>query len=171
VASLNKSINQGVQMKYQTLRRCAVASAVAAAALLSACATQSNSASAYPAYQVQREQVVRLGTVESVREVTIERRETGVGATAGAVVGGVAGSSVGGRRDGAAGAVLGAVVGGVIGQAMENSANKRPGLEITIRMDNGDLRAFVQEADGQQFRAGDRVRILQSGQASRVIRD
>jgi outer membrane lipoprotein SlyB len=46
----------------------------------------------------------------------------------------------------------------------------RDGLEITVRLDNGDLRAITQTATGETFRAGDRVRILSSGGVSRVTR-
>jgi outer membrane lipoprotein SlyB len=148
----------------------AVALMAAAAVLTSGCATKTNSASVYSANQAQREQSVRYATVEGVREVVIDRGQTGTGTLAGAAVGGVAGSSIGGRRENIAGAILGAVAGGVIGQAMEGSANKKPGVEITLRYDNGDIRAIVQEADDQVFKAGDRVRILQTGSTSRVVK-
>jgi outer membrane lipoprotein SlyB len=142
----------------------------AAVLLGSGCATRTNSASVYSASQAQREQTVRFATVEGVREVVIDRGQTGTGTVAGAAVGGIAGSSVGGRRENIAGAILGAVAGGVIGQAVEGSANKKKGVEITLRYDNGDIRAIVQEADDQAFQPGDRVRILQSGTTSRVVK-
>jgi outer membrane lipoprotein SlyB len=141
-----------------------------ALATLSGCATQQRSASVYRAGEAQREQIVRMGTVESVREVTIDRGQTGVGTGAGAVIGGVAGSGIGQGRGSVVGAVAGAVAGGVIGQAIENQAGKVPGLEITVKLDNGELRAIVQEVDGQQFKPGDRVRLLTQGGVTRVTR-
>ncbi len=147
------------------------AGSVAAILLLaSGCATNSNSASVYSANQTQREYTVRMAVVESVREVSIEREQTGLGTGAGAIVGGVAGSSVGGRRDGVAGAVIGAVAGGIIGQAIEGAGNRRKGIEILLRYSNGDLRAIVQEDDGQGLKAGDTVRVMQSGGVTRVVR-
>lgn len=143
---------------------------VLAALLTAGCATQQRSASVYKAGEAQREQVVRMATVESVREVQIDRGQTGVGTGAGAVIGGVAGSGVGQGRGSVVGAVAGAVVGGIVGQAIENSSSLRPGLEITVRLDNGELRAIVQETDGQQFRPGDRVRLLTQGGVTRVTR-
>lgn len=140
------------------------------ALVLSACVTQPRSASVYRAGEAQREQTVRMATVEAVREVTIDRGQTGVGTGAGAVIGGVTGSGVGHGRGSVVGAVAGAVVGGVAGQAIENSTSRVPGLEITVRLDSGELRAIVQEADGQQFRAGDRVRLLSQGGTTRVSR-
>lgn len=144
--------------------------AAAAALLLAGCATQQRSASVYRAGEAQREQVVRMAVIESVREVTIDRGQTGVGTGAGAVVGGIAGSTVGQGRGSAVGAVLGAVVGGIAGQAIENNSSKVPGVELTVRLDNGELRAIVQETDGQQFRPGDRVRLLSQGGVTRVSR-
>jgi outer membrane lipoprotein SlyB len=142
----------------------------AVVALTAGCATNERSASVYSGNQAQREQTVRLAVVEGVRDVIIDRGSQGTGTAAGAVVGGVAGSGIGGRRDGYAGAVLGAVMGGVLGQAVEGSANRKAAVEITLRYENGDLRAIVQEADDQRFAAGDRVRVLQSGGITRVVK-
>jgi outer membrane lipoprotein SlyB len=150
--------------------RLALAGAAVAALALTGCATRERSASVYRAGDAQREQVVRMATVESVREVTIDRGQTGVGTGAGAIVGGVAGSSVGEGKGSVVGAVAGAVAGGIMGQAIENRASKVPGLEITVRLDNGDMRAIVQEIDGQQFKPGDRVRLLSEGGITRVTR-
>jgi outer membrane lipoprotein SlyB len=147
-----------------------VLAAAVLAAVLAGCATQERSASVYRANDAQREQTVRMATVEGVREVTLDRGQTGVGTGAGAVIGGVAGSGVGGGRGSIVGAVAGAVAGGVIGQAIENSSSKVPAVEITVRLDNGDLRAIVQEADGQQFKPGDRVRLLSQSGLTRVSR-
>ena len=147
-----------------------ILAAALAAVALAGCATQPRSASVYKAGEAQREQIVRMATVESVREVQLDRGQTGVGTGAGAVIGGVAGSGIGQGRGSVVGAVAGAVVGGIVGQAVENSSSLKPGLEITVRMDNGELRAIVQEVDGQQFRPGDRVRLLTQGRVARVTR-
>lgn len=139
-------------------------------ASIAGCATQQRSASVYRAGEAQREQTVRMATVESLREVTIDRGQTGVGTGAGAVVGGIAGSSIGQGKGSAIGAVAGVVAGGILGQAIENQSSKVPGIEITVRLDNGELRAIVQEVDGQQFKPGDRVRLLSDGGVTRVSR-
>lgn len=151
-------------------RSYAVLCACITAAAIAGCATQERSASVYRGGEAQREQVVRLATVESVREVVIDRGQTGVGTGAGAILGGVAGSAVGQGRGSVLGAVAGAVAGGVVGQSVENRSSKVPALEITVRLDNGELRAIVQEADAQQFRPGDRVRLLSQGGVTRVSR-
>lgn len=143
-----------------------VALSAFAAFTLAACAG-SQSGAAYSRSQTRSEQSVRLGVVESVRTVTIEGTQSSVGAAAGAVVGGVAGSNVGRGKGSTIGSVLGAVAGGVAGQAIEEHATRKQGLEITIKLDNGQLIAVTQEAD-EQFHPGERVRILSGGGATRV---
>ncbi len=139
------------------------------AGLLSGCAGGSSSGSVYTPAQAQREQTVRMGVVEGVRQVTIERAPSGVGAVAGGVIGGVAGSNVGQGKGATIGSVLGAVAGGVAGQAVEGGIGRKAGLEITVKLDNGELRAITQEAD-EQFKPGERVRLLSGNGITRVTR-
>jgi outer membrane lipoprotein SlyB len=141
--------------------------AIALAGLLGGCAAPPQSASVYPYYQTQNELMVRTGTVESVRPVRIVNPQTGTGVVSGAALGGLAGSAAGGGRGQVATAILGALAGGLIGQRVEAGANTRPGYEITVRLDSGELRAITQEAD-EIFRPGDRVRLLSDGYTTRV---
>jgi len=122
-----------------------------AALALSGCATQSSSSAVYKASETQREQTVRMATVEAVRKVMIQ----------------IAGSSVGQGKGSDIGTVLGAIGGMVAGQAIEQQANQREGLEITIKYDNGDRRVIVQEAD-LDVKVGDRVRIVSGAGVIRV---
>jgi outer membrane lipoprotein SlyB len=140
--------------------------ALTSVATLAGCAP-SLSGNVYSREQARSEQPVRIGVVESVREVRIEGTRSGVGATAGAIIGGIAGSSIGHGRTAQVGSVVGAVAGGVAGQAGEQVATGKTGLEITVRLDSGQLIAIVQEAD-EAFRPGDRVRVLRGHDASRV---
>jgi outer membrane lipoprotein SlyB len=125
----------------------------------------------YERRQVGVEQEVRMGVVAGVREVKIQAgSEAGVGTAAGAIVGGIAGSTVGGgHRANAAGAVVGAVVGGLIGNQIEQSNNERRGVEVTVTLDGGRTVAITQEAD-EEFRVGDRVRLLTAKGKTRVTR-
>ena len=147
-------------------RLIALGFAAVAALILTGCAG-SQSGSAYSRSQTRGEMHVRMGVVESVRQVTIEGTQSGVGAAAGGVVGGVAGSDIGHGKGSTVGAVLGAVLGGVAGQAIEEKTTKKDGMEITIKLDSGQIIAVTQEAD-DQFRAGERVRVLSGGGATRV---
>ncbi len=137
--------------------------------LLGAGCASRESGSVYGRHETGREQTVRMGTVEAVREVSIQGSRTPVGPIAGGVVGGIAGSTIGGGRTGAIGTVLGGVAGGVAGGAIEEGATRKKGLEITVKLDSGDLRAIVQEAD-EDFKPGERVRLVSSGGVTRVTR-
>jgi outer membrane lipoprotein SlyB len=144
----------------------AIAGVLVASAALSGCASTS-SGSVYSAGQARQEQTVRMGVVESVRQVSIEGSKSGVGAVAGGVAGGVAGSNIGGGKGSTIGSIFGAVVGGVAGNAIEQGATKKQGLEITVKLDSGELRAITQEAD-ETFRPGERVRLLSGSGVARV---
>ncbi len=141
--------------------------ALLAAGLLAGCATPPPSGSVYRYGQTQNEQVVRMGTVESVRNVTIVNPESGVGTMGGAALGGIGGAQIGHGSGSAAASVAGAIAGGLIGNRIEANANQRPGLEITVRLDSGELRAITQAAD-EMFRPGERVRLLSDGYQTRV---
>jgi outer membrane lipoprotein SlyB len=141
--------------------------ALAGAGILAGCATPPESGSVYNSYQTMNEQVVRMGTVESIRNVTIASPESGVGTLSGAALGGLGGSQIGGGKGSIATGIIGAVAGGLVGQQVERNASNRPGFEITVRLDSGELRAITQPAD-EMFRPGDRVRLLSNGYTTRV---
>ena len=122
----------------------------------------------YRGYETRGAQEVRFGIVETVREVKIQPGESGAGAFGGAALGSIAGSYAGGSSSAnAAGAIAGMLLGGLIGSSIERSANERPGVEVVVLLDSGKYVAVVQEAD-EQFRSGDRVRILSGRGATRV---
>ncbi len=140
---------------------------LAAILLVGGCATSSDSGSVYSSGQTRREQTVRLGVVESVRQVNIEGTQGPVGTIAGGAIGGIAGSNIGGGRGSTIGSILGAVAGGVAGNAIERKVTEKKGIEVTVRLENGELRAITQEAD-EEFRPGERVRLLSGGGTTRV---
>lgn len=146
-----------------------VLAAAALATVLTGCGAPGMGGGSYSRDQARREQTVRMGHVESVREVKLEGTRSGVGPAAGAVAGGVAGSSIGRGRGSALGAIAGAVIGGVAGQAAEQGITAKQGVEVTVKLDNGTMVAVMQEAD-ETFRPGDRVRLLSDGSTTRVRR-
>ncbi len=123
----------------------------------------------YSRDQARAPQIVRMGTVEYVRLVQIEGSKTIIGPAAGAAVGGIAGSSVGGGRGSMIAGVIGAVAGGMAGAAAEEGVTRSQGVEITVKEDDGQTRAYVQQAaDNVTFAPGDRVRIMTVNGESRV---
>lgn len=134
---------------------------------LAGCATPSDSGSSYSSSQARGEQTVRMGVVESVRNVSIDKGASGVGTLAGAGLGALGGAAIGGGRGSIATGILGAVAGGVVGNRIENNVANKPGLEITVRLDNGSLTAITQDAD-ESFNVGERVRLLSGSGITRV---
>lgn len=141
---------------------------VALSLALGGCAS-SLTGDTYSRDEARKVQTVRLGTIEMLRPVKIEGTKTPIGAGAGAVIGGVAGSGVGGGRGSAVAAVIGAVAGGLLGAAAEEGLTRTQGVEITVREDDGSLRAYVQAVqENEIFRVGERVRIMTVDGTSRV---
>ncbi len=148
--------------------RSAVVAALAAVVLAGCAAGQGGGT--YSRGEARRAMVVQFGSVEAVRPVQLEGTKSPVGSLSGAAVGGIAGSSVGGNRGSAIGAVVGAVVGGVAGAALEEGVTRKPGIEVTVRLDNDQYLAVVQEDQGERFMPGERVRVLRDGGTTRVAR-
>lgn len=151
------------------MRQPVILTALAATFLLAGCAGGLGSRD-YERAEARRAYEIKMGVVEAVRSVRLEGTQSGVGTMAGGAVGGIAGSGVGDGRGSAIGAVIGAVAGGLAGAAMEEATTRQNGVEITVRLDGGRVIAVVQADEGETFRAGDRVRILESGDQIRVSR-
>src|SRR6202042_3946976 len=94
----------------------ALIAAIAGAGSLTGCVVANpNTVSAYDA---QRMSTVVDATVLSVRPVTLQGRDTGVGTVSGAVIGGIAGSNVGGPPTGGIVGLPRAGGGGLIGNGV-----------------------------------------------------
>lgn len=134
---------------------------------LAGCAS-SNAGNTYSRGEARQAQVVKFATIEAIQPVRIEGTHSYIGAATGAVLGGLAGSTVGGGTGQKAAAVAGAVAGGLAGNAAEQLVTKANGLEITVRLENGNVMAIVQEQSEQQFQVGQRVRVVQLNGTYRV---
>ncbi|KQW71719.1 hypothetical protein ASE17_02185 [Phenylobacterium sp. Root77] len=139
------------------------------AALLSACTPQP-SPDTYSRTETMRPQTVEVGTLQNIRPVNIRPGETRLGMGTGAVLGGIAGSQLGGgTAANVAGGVAGAVAGGALGSALQGSQSTA-GLELTVQLDSGRTIAIVQPGGPNDFRVGDRVRVIGNGENTRVSR-
>ena len=119
----------------------------------------SMSGSAYSRDQARKVQTVHEGEVIMVREVLIEGTKSGLGGLAGGVMGFALGSTVGGGSGKGVARAAGTIAGAVAGGAIEEGATRQKGLEITIKLDNGQVVSIVQAAD-ERFDEGDLVRVL-----------
>ena len=148
------------------VRQLSRAAVLTLAAALAACTTTSPDV-------ISRQDANRMSSVIdavvlSVRPVTVEGAQSGVGATAGGIAGAVAGSSIGGYRDGVVGSVLGAVAGAVVGNAIERSATREEAVEIMLQLRSGERRTVVQAKGNEGLKPGDAVIIVTSGGRARV---
>ena len=121
-------------------------------------------------YDAQRMSSVQDATVLSIRPVTLQGSDTGVGTVGGAVIGGIAGSNVGGPRTGGIVGIVGAIAGGLIGNAVERDATQQQAVEILVQLKNGDRRSVIQGVGSETFAVGDPVIMITTGSRTRVMR-
>ena len=148
------------------MKKMLIASAVALS--LAACST--TSPDVIQRGDAQRMSQVQDATVLSVRPVTVDGSQSGVGGVTGGVIGAVAGSSVGGHREGAVVGVLGAVVGAVVGNAIERNTTREEAIEVVVQLRNGERRSIVQAKANENLYAGDAVVLVTTGGKTRVTR-
>jgi len=151
------------------MKRWTSLAALALAATLSACSTSSPDV-------VQRGDAQRLARVEdgvvlSVRSVTVDGSQSGIGAAVGGVTGAVAGASRGGNS--AESNVIGLLVGtagAVAGNAIERMATREDAVELLIQLKGGERRAVVQAKGSETLAAGDAVILVTTGGKVRVTK-
>ncbi len=125
---------------------------------------------------IQRGDAQRLSTVVdavvlSVRTVTVEGNQSGVGAATGGVVGGIAGYGAGsGQREGQIIGILGAAAGAVAGNVIERAGTREEAYEILVQLKNGERRALVQAKGEEVFQPGDAVILITTSGKVRVTK-
>jgi outer membrane lipoprotein SlyB len=142
--------------------------AVTLAASLAACST--TSPDVIQRGEAQRLSQVQDATVLSVRPVTVDGSQSGVGGTAGGVIGGLAGSARSSGRESVAIGIIGAVAGAVAGNAIERASTREDAVEILLQLRNGERRAIVQAKGQESLNPGDAVIIVTTGGKTRVTR-
>lgn len=124
------------------------------------------SGSSFSGKQIRSAHTVDYGTVVSVKHVELEEDHPALlGTIGGAAVGGIIGNIFGGGHGKALTTVIGAGAGALAGNVAEKAITKQNGLEIEVKLDNGQLVSIVQGAD-QSFSPGERVRVLRGSDGS-----
>lgn len=116
------------------------------------------SGGAYSGYGVV--QAIELVQQDNTANTGIGGSGIGIGAIAGAVVGGVLGNQVGGGTGKTVATVAGAAGGAYVGNEIEKSRQKKTedAYKVTVRMDGGSYQTVTQSSNAG-LRVGDRVRI------------
>ena len=149
----------------KTWTSCAVGLTLLAA--LGGCAT--SSPDVIRRQDTQTMSQVHDAVVITVRTVTVDGNQTGMGAAVGGVVGalaGSAGSSV--QREQNALGLLAGVAGAMAGNAIERMGTREEALEVIVQLRNGERRAIVQAKGSEMLAAGDPVIIVTTGNKVRV---
>lgn len=142
---------------------------VAASAALVACA--SSSPDVIQRGDAQRMAQVQDGVVLSVRTVTVDGSQSGVGATVGGVVGAIGGYGGSGvQREAQVLGVLAGVAGAAAGNVIERFSTREEAVEILVQLKNGERRAIVQAKAAEVFAGGDAVIIVTTGGKVRVTK-
>ena len=137
--------------------------------VLSACSTSSPDVISRQDAQVAAQ--VQDAVVVSVRAVTVDGSQSGMGGAAGGVVGAIAGSSGSSvHREQTGLGVLGALAGAIAGNAIERMATKEEAVEIIVQLRNGERRAIVQAKGNETLAPGDPVIMVTSSGKVRVSR-
>jgi len=137
--------------------------------VLAACSTSSPDV-------IQRGDAQRLSTVSdavvlSVRTVTVEGSQSGVGAATGGVVGGLAGYGAGSnQRDAQIIGLLAATAGAVAGNVIERAGTREEAVEILVQLKNGDRKALVQAKGSEVFTPGEAVILVTTSGKVRVAK-
>ncbi|MCX7705014.1 MAG: glycine zipper 2TM domain-containing protein [bacterium] len=129
------------------------------------------SGSSYERKEARKLQTVYYGTVVSVKEVTIQGEAGAAGTITGAAAGAAVGHTVGKGSGKTAATIIGGVAGAVAGGAVEKKLTTKPGLEITVKLEDGRTVAIIQEKTAQDnFRPGDAVQVIYGADGTARVR-
>jgi outer membrane lipoprotein SlyB len=138
-------------------------------ALLGACA--SSSPDVIQRGEAQRMAQVEDGVLLSVRPVTVDGSQSGIGGAVGGVVGAVGGFSGSGvQREAQVLGVLAGVAGAAAGNAIERFSTREEALELLVQLKGGERRAIVQAKGSEVFTPGDSIIIVTTGGKVRVTK-
>lgn len=136
--------------------------------LIQACAP-SLEGDVYSREEALRTLNVQWANVVSTKPVVIEGDRSNTGKMAGGLIGGAAGHGVTESSTRALTTAVGAVAGAMVGQIAEEKMSRAQGLEMTLKLDNGETIIIIQEVDNvSDFVAGDRVQLVSGSGKLRV---
>jgi outer membrane lipoprotein SlyB len=142
---------------------------VSMVAVLGACA--SSSPDVIQRGDAQRMAKIEDGVVLSIRTVTVDGSQSGVGAAVGGVVGAIGGFGGSGvQRESQVLGVLAGVAGAAAGNAIERFSTREEAVEVLVQLKGGERRAIVQAKAAEKLEAGDAVIIVTTGNKVRVTK-
>lgn len=106
-----------------------------------------------------RIETVQTGRVLSVKNVTMTGERSSTGRQIGSVTGRVAGGAMGSGYGSVAGSIIGSMVGGIIGARSDNTVRTLAGLELAVKLDDGQYITVTQLRAKTTFKVGDKVKL------------
>lgn len=103
----------------------------------------------------------KCGVIETIEPREVKGEASALGTIAGAVAGGVIGHQFGSGRGNDAATVAGAAGGAFAGREVEKEARAHVVYDISIRMDNGQVRRLTKNTS-ESLRPGDHVEVTGS---------
>ena len=143
---------------------CCAAIALVAAGHVGAQAPAPGAAPAAPATRACAD----CGVVQSIRHVEEEGKSSGLGAVAGGVVGGVLGHQIGSGTGNTVATIAGAGAGAYAGNKIEKNRKATSYWNVSIRMDNGQMRSF-HYSSRPDVNEGERVKLIDGGKRLALI--
>ncbi|NLS11525.1 glycine zipper 2TM domain-containing protein [Vibrio sp. SM6] len=136
------------------------------------CSSPNPYGNAYGSADTRTIQQVYYGTIIKTEPVTIDSSEgsNAIGTIAGAAIGGILGSKIGGGTGSDIAAIGGGLLGGYAGSEAAGELGKRNGVNLTIRLEDGQIISIVQEVNpNMMFQVGEEVQVNVDGNTARVV--
>ncbi len=107
------------------------------------------------------------GVIDSIQQVAVKGKTSGLGAVAGGVAGGLLGNQIGSGNSRAVLTVSGAAGGAFAGDAIEGQMTKQTAWRVTVRLEDGSVKTLLRNSP-PPFAVGDRVRIVNGSSLERA---
>ena len=133
---------------------------LATSALFTSCAQQSLTGNTYARQEVGQASRAEPGKITNLRNVLIQG-SSNTGGIIGAVAGGILGNQMGNNSGQTLATIGGAGLGAFAGSKIQGSASTKKGVEITVKLNNGQSVSITQQySPYENFRVGDNVNVI-----------
>ena len=138
---------------------------IALSTLLSACSTAPNSNNQPGSMKKQTVLQVQKATIAEVKKVSVAdpSSNSSVLRTTGSIAGSILGAGS------YAGSIIGSMIGSAAGGSADRDLSRKPGLEISLLLENGENVVVTQLAsESLTFKKGDRVKLVKNDNYAQV---
>jgi outer membrane lipoprotein SlyB len=120
--------------------------------------------------QMGQMQQIQYGEIMAATPAIVARQAGSRRTRGGATVGAIAGAALAKRGDRWIGGLIGGAIGGAVGRSADEAAARVEGWDLIVRLEQGNEVAIQLPHRREQFREGDKVRLLVDGAGADVQR-